>query len=89
MSTELTPESWLNSVSSRSDTEFVDVSFNVVFDTDFVDASYFVHLAQVLWMIVLLWSSDGFCRCIILWSPVTGFVDRSYRVLWMDHTVIV
>jgi hypothetical protein len=26
-------------------------------------------------------SSDGFCGCIILWSPVMGFVDGSYR----DH----
>ena len=51
----------------------------MVFDTGFVDASYFGHLTQVLWMIMLLWSSDGFCGCIILWLPVTGFVDGSYR----------
>jgi hypothetical protein len=55
------------------------------------------HAALVIWRILWMhytvvashrlceWiiprSSDGFCGCIVLWSPVTGFVDGSYR----DH----
>ena len=42
---------------------------------------------------IIPWSSDLFCGCVILWSPVTGFFGwiipwSSDRFLWVHHTVV-